>query len=205
MHLFRPPDWFPRPIRRLAPTLSGAATTIRLTGPTAGDAGVASTNFTVDADGIITGTITVSLSDGGDGGTFTPSSVAISAGTPSATFTYTPGSAGSKTLTLTNNGGLANPGGWGYTAAATTVGTILTDVFKNWGIGTAMIGETIDHVVCIRVSDGVQVLNLTSQGTNSAGRLPIVNSALVTGTAYMVGAWNDDGTLQRGFQPYTAS
>jgi hypothetical protein len=95
-----------------------AATTITLSGPSTGLVSVASTNFTVGADGTITGTITVTPSDGGSGGTFTPTTVAISSGTPTATFTYTPASTGVKSITLTNNGSLSNPSAFSYTSTA---------------------------------------------------------------------------------------
>jgi hypothetical protein len=63
----------------------------------------------VGANGAITGTVTVTPSDNGAGGTFNPTSVAINSGTPTATFTYTPGVTGAKSLSFTNDGGLTNP------------------------------------------------------------------------------------------------
>lgn len=110
-------------VRFLASLLGGtpaAATAITLTGPSSGTVGVASTNFTVGANGTITGTITVTPNDGADGGTFTPTTVAISSGTPTATFTYTPANVGAPTATVnvTNDGGLSNPTGIAYTATA---------------------------------------------------------------------------------------
>lgn len=94
------------------------ATATTLTGPSSGTVGSASSNFTVGANGAITGTVTVTPSDGGAGGTFTPTSVAISSGTPTATFTYTASSAGAKTISTTNDGGLTNPSSITYTASA---------------------------------------------------------------------------------------
>jgi hypothetical protein len=97
---------------------SGAATAVTMSGPSSGTVGVASTNFTIGANGTITGTVTVTPSDSGGGGTFTPTSVAISSGTPTATFTYTPASTGAKTISVTNNGSLSNPSNITYTASA---------------------------------------------------------------------------------------
>lgn len=97
---------------------SSAATSTTLNGPTSGIAGVPSTNFTVGANGTITGTVTVTPSDSSGGGTFSPTSVNISSGTPTATFTYTPASAGAKTISTSNNGGLSNPSSITYTASA---------------------------------------------------------------------------------------
>ncbi len=100
---------------------SGAATAVTMSGPSSGVSGVASTNFTVGANGSISGTVVVTPSSGGGGGTFTPMSVSISSGTPTATFTYTPASAGAKTISVTNNGGLTNPSNITYTATAPAI------------------------------------------------------------------------------------
>jgi lysophospholipase L1-like esterase len=95
------------------------ATAVTLTGPTSGTVGVASSAFTVGANGTITGTVVLTPSDGGAGGTFAPTSVSISSGTPTATFTYTASSAGGKTISVANDGALSNPSSITYTAAAT--------------------------------------------------------------------------------------
>jgi hypothetical protein len=92
-----------------------------LSGPSSGIVGVASANFTValTAAGSAVmgaGTLTVTPSDGGGGGTFTPATVNLTAASPSATFTYTPASTGAKTISTTNNGGLTNPRSLPYTA-----------------------------------------------------------------------------------------
>ncbi len=99
---------------------SNAATAVTLSGPSSGSVAFASTNFTVGADGAISGTVTVTPSDSSGGGTFTPTSVAISAGSPTATFTYTAGSTGTKTISVTNNGGLVNPSSVSYFATIAT-------------------------------------------------------------------------------------
>jgi hypothetical protein len=80
---------------------------------------VPSTNFTValPAGGGVIGTVTVTPSDGGGGGTFAPTTVNLTTGAPSATFTYTPASTGAKTISVTNSGGLTNPGNLSYAAA----------------------------------------------------------------------------------------
>lgn len=95
-----------------------AATATTLSGPTSGTVGVASSNFTAGANGTITGTVTITPSDGGAGGTFTPTTVNISSGTPTATFTYTASSAGAKTISIADNGGLTDATPITYTAAA---------------------------------------------------------------------------------------
>lgn len=98
--------------------IGAAATAVTLTGPSGGVVSVASTNFTVGANGTITGTVTVTPSDGGGGGTFSPTSVAISSGTPTATFTYTPASTGVKTISCSDDGGLTDPSSISYTSTA---------------------------------------------------------------------------------------
>jgi len=99
-----------------------AATATTLSGPASGTVSVASTDFTVGADGAITGTVTVTPGDAADGGTFTPTSVAISSGTPTATFTYTPASTGAKTISISDDGGLTDATPLGYTSNAAASG-----------------------------------------------------------------------------------
>lgn len=85
------------------------ATDVTLSGPTVPTAGVAST-YTVNFDNPIGQAKTVSLSDGGAGGAFTPSSLSFVPGdenTPqpaSQTFTYTPAAAGLVTLSAAASG-----------------------------------------------------------------------------------------------------
>lgn len=105
-------------------TTTPAATGVTMSGPSGGTSGVASSNFTVGVTpigGTITGTVTVTPSDGGGGGTFTPTTVGLTTGSPTATFTYTPASAGTKTISATNNGGLTNPGNLSYVSSAAAV------------------------------------------------------------------------------------
>jgi hypothetical protein len=95
-----------------------AATAITMSGPTTGTVGSPSSNFTIGANGVITGTIVVTPSDSGAGGTFVPTTVSISSGTPTAQFTYNAASSGAKTISVTNNGSLTNPSNITYTASA---------------------------------------------------------------------------------------
>ena len=66
---------------------------------------------------MVIGTVTVTPSDGGDGGTFTPTTVGLTTAAPSATFTYTPATDGTKTISVTNNGGLTDPDDISYVAS----------------------------------------------------------------------------------------
>jgi hypothetical protein len=108
----------------IADTNAAAATNTTLSGPTSGATGAASSSFTVGANGPITGTVVVTPNDASAGGTFTPTTVSISSASPTATFTYTPATAGAKTIATTNNGGLTNPASITYTASAAGGATV---------------------------------------------------------------------------------
>ena len=98
--------------------INGSSYTITNPGSLSGTAGTASGSFTVTLPGsaTFTGDQTITLSDGGNGGTFTPSvgsagvspvTVTPTNGLTSFTFTYNPASAGTKTISFThgqNNG-----------------------------------------------------------------------------------------------------
>lgn len=107
---------------------SDSATSATLTGPTSGYNGVASTNFTVTLDGTYTGTITPSDSSGG--GSFTPSSLSYTSESTTKTFTYTPGSVGSKTISISPSPSLTTP---------TTVTYVVTDAPTTIAINNAAI------------------------------------------------------------------
>lgn len=167
---------------------AGPATAITLTGPSSGSVGLPSTNFTVGANGTITGTITVTPNDGGGGGTFTPTSVAISSGTPTATFTYTAASAGTKTIGVTNSGGLSNPSSISYVASP-PVGLTSAAVASNGQDVTLTLGASSTIAlsdVTVRVG-GVIVypVGITGAGTSwtvTMGRRWLLNGSTVTVT-----------------------
>lgn len=103
-----------------------AATALTLTGPTSGDVGEASTAFTVALYPVgceSVGAITVTPDDDGDGGTFTPSSVLVSGPGPTATFTYTPATAGTKAIGITNDGSLTDPADISFDVASEAIPT----------------------------------------------------------------------------------
>lgn len=97
--------------------VSGPATAVVWTVPAAGTMAVPSTNITVGLNGTSAATIRVTPSDSGAGGTFTPAYLDIVNGA-GGTFTYTRPTAGTSTLTLTNNGNLTNPATAQFVAAA---------------------------------------------------------------------------------------
>jgi hypothetical protein len=93
-------------------TAVSPATQYSVGGPASGPSGVASANFTLSTNGTTTTDTVVTPSDGGAGGTFSPSTVTLPANASAVstgTFTYTPSSTGAKTLSFTNSGTLTNP------------------------------------------------------------------------------------------------
>lgn len=164
---------------------SGAATTVTMSGPSSGTVSLPSTDFTVGANGTITGTIIVTPSDGGSGGTFTPTTVSISSGTPTGTFTYTPASTGVKTISVTNNGGLTNPSNISYTSSSgtRTVTLSLTTDGTNpsanlTGLRWAFFDQALPNLLATPTATG------TNGSTNSSG----VITVNVTGTTLTAGA-----------------
>ena len=91
-------------------SVTAAASTYALAGPSTGTVGIASTSFTVTVNGNLGSPLTITPSDSSAGGTFSPPSIIIAAGTNgSASFTYAAANAGTKTISTTNNGSLTNP------------------------------------------------------------------------------------------------
>lgn len=165
-----------------------AAASVTLTGPAGGVVSMASSNFTVGVapvGGAITGTLRVTPSDGGAGGTFAPAYRDLTTATPSGTFTYTPASTGGKTISVTNNGGLNNPANIAFTvtAAATAPGAPT--------IGTATGGDASASVAFTAPSNdgGAAILDYTvtaSPGgaTATGATSPIIVTGLTNGTAH---------------------
>jgi hypothetical protein len=86
--------------------------------PSSGTVSVASTPFSIGANGTVGTSIVVTMSDAANGGTFTPTTVTLTTGSPSQTFTYTPGSTGGKTISVTSSPVLTYPASITYTSNA---------------------------------------------------------------------------------------
>ena len=151
---------------------SSAATAVTISGPTAGTVSLASTNFTVGANGAIAGTVIVTPSDGGGGGTFAPTTVSVNAGAPTGTFTYTAASIGAKTIGVTNNGGLTNPGNITYTASAGLPYTTINTVDADYGAS-----------ICLLVPNGYSAAVPTGLVINCHGQGEAYNDIAVTTVA----------------------
>lgn len=106
-------------------SVGAVATGLTMAGPTTGNTSAASTNFTIGVTpvgGSIPGTVTVTPASNVSGDTFTPASITVSNGTPTATFALNAGATtGARTISVTNNGGLTAPATITYTASAAVV------------------------------------------------------------------------------------
>lgn len=99
-----------------------AATTTTLSGPAAGESGVASSNFSVALDGAYTGTITPATSGSG---TFTPTSLTWAGTSETKTFTYTPAGIGAHSISISESPDLTTSGSpIAYTASSFATVTI---------------------------------------------------------------------------------
>lgn len=82
--------------------------------------------------------------------------------------------------------------------------SLVTEGFRNYA-GTLLTNTTIQNVLVHKISDRSLVLSLANQVTHATtGVLAITDAALVGGTAYMVTAFNTDGTV-RGAQRVVAA
>jgi hypothetical protein len=167
-----------------------SATGVTMTGPTGGVVSTASTNFTIGVTpvgGTITGTVTVTPSDGGNGGTFAPTTVSLTSAQPTATFTYTPASTGAKTISVTNNGGLTNPANITYTATAAATAP------AQMAAPTATAGDASASVTLVAPSNGgsaitgYTVTSIPAGGVDGAAGTTALTrtiTGLTNGTAY---------------------
>ena len=144
--------------------------TFTATGPSTGPDTVTSTNFTVTISaGTWSGGQTVTISDGGQGGTITPSvgspgtstaTVTPTNGTTAFTFTYKPAVVAAVTLAFTNGQSWANPASLvynstakpTYTATGPTGGTVSV-ASTNFTVAINA-GNTWDGTQTVTISDG---------------------------------------------------
>lgn len=159
------------------------ATGTTLTGPTSGTAAIASTAFTVGVTPVgsnITGTVVVTPSDAGAGGTFTPATVSLTSASPTGTFTYTAAAAGTVTISTTNNGSLTNPASITYTVAAadTTPPTF----------SSAQVANASPTVVQLTMSEalGASVPPTSAFSITENGTAKTVSSVSVSGSIVSV-------------------
>ena len=148
-------------------------TTYDFTGPSTGETGVASTDFTVSLQ-TVPASVTVTPNDSGNGGTFDPQSVLLTTDSPSATFTYTPASVGNKTISTTNDGTLTDPAPLTYVSTAPLINITFVlnivdsipliqpnPIYYIWPKFTIDNGEAIEYVAGFAPKD----VTVTPAGT----------------------------------------
>lgn len=182
-----------------------AATTYLLSGPGSGAAGAASTPFTVNlpSGGTVPAPVTITPHDGG-GGTFTPATVSLTTAAPSATFTYTASSAGTKTISVTNSGGLTDPGSLTYVAAAGV--HLLNTLISYWKLdeasGTRADSQGTNSLTAIngtlgaagKINNGANFVSASSQKLTHAD-----NSDLRVSSDFTFSAWVKITTQAGGY------
>ena len=167
------------------------ATALQVGGPSSGQTGVASGTITITANGSLAASKTVAGSDGAGGTvTFAGGTTLVNGG--SVTVTYTPSSAGAKTVTFTVSDASLTAAALSYTSN-TNPGTVTVPGLSAW-TGTAQAALTVPNVVVVQRSNRAQVLALTAQSANGSGDLVITNGALAAGVGYMVLGFTDDGS-----------
>jgi hypothetical protein len=166
-----------------------APTTFLLSGPLRGTPGTASSAFTVDVRGIIATAFTITLNDGGAGGTFSPAVINVPPGFNflNSTITYTsPSTAATIVISGTNSAGLTNPASIGYSTIADLFSTISTNpsnVLWPTLIDTTYIGPAV-QLYRVRVVDqgsittwagssAVTVVTAYDQGPSGHNAVPI--------------------------------
>ena len=153
------------------------ATSYLLSGPSSGLTTVSSTPFTVQLSSgqTVPAPVTVTPSDGGGGGTFSPTTVTLTTAAPSATFTYTPASTGAKTISVTNNKGLTDPGNLTYTATPPPFTPASVAGLKVWL--KADVLALSDGAAVSSWTDSSGLANHATQGTS--GARPIYKTNIV--------------------------
>lgn len=138
-----------------------------------GEAGVASDNFTVSATGLVRSVLVTPASTGTN--TFTPTSVLLTPGAPSQTFTITSAEVGSKTISLSNNRSLTNPTPLDYEFTVAT--TPVITVTPNNGTSVQEDSAPISFTVSISNPDEETTITINSWGTSGLNTNTIVLSA----------------------------
>jgi hypothetical protein len=173
------------------------ASALTMTGPTSGSVGAASAAFTVALSPVgsnLSGTAVATPSDGGAGGTFNPTSLNLTQGSPSGTFTYTPSSSGNKTISLTNNASLSNPTSITLSVAAvdsqapnlsSPVGTQTGSTTATATVSTDEGNGTLYYMVSTNTTETPTVVKAGfSQAVTAVGTQNVSFSGLTAGTTY---------------------
>lgn len=156
---------------------SSPPTAFALTGPSAGRPAVASSNFTATLNQPATASTTITLSDGGAGGTFS-GAIVIAVGQTTGTCTYTASSVGAKTISATSSPALTAPANLTFTAYSLAVSP-----------GSQSVGSSTAASLTATLTGGTGTL----AATTTAGTLS--TAAPVSGTAFTVTVPSGSGTV----------
>jgi hypothetical protein len=191
-------------------------TAVTLTGPTSGTIGQASADFMVQTDNPLqSGSVIVTPSDGGNGGTFTPATVTLTSSVATATFTYTAASAGTKTISVTNNASLTNPSNISYVAstpspvtAYTLTGPSTCNINQASSNFTVALGNGIlSGTVAITPSSGAGggTFNPSSVSLTNASRTAIFTYTAASAGSKTIATTNNGGLTNPAALTVTAS
>lgn len=156
------------------------ATALGLDGPASGMAGYASEDFTITVNGALSGSKVVTPDDGGQGGSFNPASVTLTADVLGANFTYTAASAGAKTITVTASGLTSDS--MTFTAAAYVAPpsvTIASVVFSGDDV-------TVNYNLGDQTDSGQATLTANGSGVSKPAQPITIDNDANTGTTTFV-------------------
>lgn len=155
------------------------ATTYTITAPSpaTGNAGALSGNFTLNPTlGDWPNSVTITFSDGSQGGTFTPSSVSpVAGGYSPVTFQYTPVIAGTITITPSSSGAMTDPSGVTYTSYA-------ANTYYFTGASSSVVNQT-SGLIYLYPLDGVwQTGSITLSDGGGGGTFSSTTLTPILGT-----------------------
>ena len=164
------------------------ASSYTLTGPSTDTISSVSGPYTVTPDGVYTGTITPS--DDGAGGTFTPSSLVFANSSSPQTFTYTPASTGTLSISTTSSPSITDPGNLTLNVGSSPAGQIAvtnTDLVwspYNWQFNGSSCAQTNPGGAYVKLAFSGSTLGINIDQSMLNGILPtlMVLDAYVDGS-----------------------
>ena len=174
-------------------TSNSPATSYTLTGPSSSTENQASSNFTITPNGAYAGIITPS--DGGAGGTFTPSSLSFSNSSAAQTFTYTATATGTITISASSSPAITNPSP--LTVAVSAAPVLVTfpnaNIYESPDIwrtsGTSIISPTGGAYLKFKVTGTQNItanVDTTLNSSLDSYNMPSIKVIINSGTPYYV-------------------